>query len=193
MGGGSRTYLDQLCRPPYDASMAARSSFTVLASTLENVAERYGLASMLLEQRLQRRWDDIVGEAVAAHTRPDAIRFKKLYLIAENSIWLQQLTFLKPSLLEKVNAAAARPAITDIVLRVGDVGRMRGHVIPEASPPERDRRVADGTRVPSPEIIAEAACHAQGILDADLRAHFTEVMARVATIGVPKPSRPPGP
>ena len=69
MGSGSRTYLDQLCRPHYDASMPARSSFTMLASTLEKVAERYGLASMLLEQRLQRRWDDIVGEAVAEDFR----------------------------------------------------------------------------------------------------------------------------
>src|ERR1051325_3198652 len=99
--------------------MPPRSSFTVLAAALESVAERFGLASMLLEQRLQRRRADIVGEAVAAHTRPDAIRFKKLYLIAENSIWLQQLTFLKPSLLEQVNAAAGKLAIIDIVLRVG--------------------------------------------------------------------------
>ena len=173
--------------------MPAGSSLTVLASTLESVAERFGLSSMLLEQRLQRRWVGIVGEAVAAHTRPDAIRFKKLYLIAENSIWLQQLTFLKPSLLEKINAAAGKVAIIDIILRVGDVVQMRGPVHREASRPERDQPAEDSPRGPAPEIVAEAACHAQGILDADLRTHFTEVMARAVTNGAPKPSRPPGP
>jgi hypothetical protein len=188
-----RTQLDPFRRPSYDTRMPPRSSFTVLASALESVAERFGLASMLLEHRLQRRWADIVGDAVAAHTRPDAIRFRKLHLIAENSIWLQQLTFLKPSLLEKVNAAAGKLAITDIVLRVGDVLPMRGHVNHEASRPERHPRPEDGPRGPAPEIIAEAAGHAQGILDADLRAHFTEVMARAVTNGAPKPSRPPGP
>src|ERR1051325_3783414 len=123
-GGGSNP-PDAPRRPTSHDRMPPGSSFTVLASTLESVVERFGLASMLLEQRLQRDWPDIVGEGVAAHTRPDAIRFKKLYLIAENSIWLQQLTFLKPSLLEKITAAAGKPVVVDIVLRVGEVGTSR--------------------------------------------------------------------
>ena len=162
---------------------------------------------MLLEQRLQRRWADIVGDAVAAHTRPDAIRFKKLYLIAENSVWLQQLTFLKPSLLEKIAAAIGKPAVVDIVLRVGEVGasrvaaplggtgetgRMRDHVIASESQPERLRTPHDSPG-PSAEVLAEAACHTQRIADTELRAHFTEVMARAVTNRAPKPPRRPAP
>ena len=187
--------------------MPPGSSFTALASTLESVAERFGLSSMLLEQRLQQRWADIVGDAVAAHTRPDAIRFKKLYLIAENSVWLQQLTFLKPSLLEKITAAAGKPAVVDIVLRVGEVGtsrvsarlegageigRIRDHVNVSESEPERLRTSHDSPR-PSAEVMAEAACHTQRIADTELRAHFTEVMARAVTNRAPKPPRRPAP
>ena len=202
------TSLDALRRPSYDVRMPAESSFTPLASTLEGVAERFGLASMLLELRLQLRWDEIVGASVAAHTRPDAIRFKKLYLIAEHSIWVQQLTFLKPSLLEKINASAGKPAVTDIVLRVGDVGNSRlsarlgrageigrtpDQIHVNEPQPERLEVSQDGSRHASAEILAEAAGHTRGIADADLRAHFTEVMARAVTNAAPKPSRQPGP
>jgi hypothetical protein len=186
--------------------MPAGSSFTSLTSTLESVAERFGLASMLLEQRLQRRWADIVGASVAAHTRPDAIRFKKLYLIAENSIWLQQLTFLKPSLVEKINAAAGKPAVIDIILRVGEVGHrpvsalgageigpMRDHVNGDESQPERLHPSQDAPEHAAAEIMAEAAGHTLGIVDTELRAHFTEVMARAVTNAAPTPSRRPAP
>ena len=117
--------------------MRAGSSLTVLASTLESVAERFGLSSMLLEQRLQRRWGGIVGEAVAAHTRPDAIRFKKLYLIAENSIWLQHIDVPQTLTPGKNQCRGGKPAILDIVLRVGEVVQMRVPCIGKS----RDRNV----------------------------------------------------
>ena len=175
--------------------MPPGSSLTALASTLESVAERFGLSSMLLEQRLQRRWADIVGDAVAAHTRPDTIRFKKLYLIAENSVWLQQLTFLKPSLLEKIAAAIGKPAVVDIVLRVGEVGASRGAAPLEGAGESGRMRdhVNASSPGPSAEVMAEAACHTQSIADTELRAHFTEVMARAVTNRAPKPPRRPAP
>ena len=41
---------------------------------------------------------------MGSHTWPAQIRFKKLYLVVRNSVWLQQLTFLKPALLAKLQA-----------------------------------------------------------------------------------------
>ena len=75
----------------------------------------------MLESRLQREWDQVVGPQLAAHTWPDSVKFKKLILLAENSVWLQQLVFLKPALLEKIHVIPQGYHISDIVLRVGEI------------------------------------------------------------------------
>ena len=80
-----------------------------------------GLESKLLESRLRRDWVSIVGEPIASNTWPDQIRYKKLYLLVHNSVWLHQLTFLKPTLIQKLNGAAGGELITEIVLRVGEI------------------------------------------------------------------------
>lgn len=148
---------------------------TPLGPTLSAVARQYGLDAKLLEYRLSRRWTEIVGDQVAAHTRPDAVRYRKLYLIAENSVWLQQLTFLKPSLLEKINAAAGGPILSDIILRVGDVG---GQMPQVQSPEVQGTREESDERDPKPESMTEAAAYAQAVTDPDLRARLTAVMAK---------------
>ncbi|HMU56353.1 MAG TPA: DUF721 domain-containing protein, partial [Nitrospira sp.] len=90
---------------------------------LSGLAKRLGLESRLLELRLQRDWCRIVGEPTASNTWPDQIRFKKLYLIVRNSVWMQQLTFLKPALLAKLHEVDG--AITDLSIRVGEIPASR--------------------------------------------------------------------
>jgi predicted nucleic acid-binding Zn ribbon protein len=155
--------------------MNGPSAMTPLASTLSAIARQYGLDAKLLEHRLGRRWPEIVGDQVAAHTRPDAVRFRKLYLIAENSVWLQQLTFLKPSLLEKINAAAGGPILSDIVLRVGEVS---GRTPQVQSTKLKGKSEESDEHDPIPESMAEAAAHAHAVSDPDLRARLTAVMAK---------------
>jgi hypothetical protein len=128
------------------------------------------LETKLLEFQLRRDWPRIVGQPIAAHTRPDQIRFKKLYLLVENSVWMQQLAFLKPTLLAKINEAAGTELVTEIALRIADLGtaaaRQNGESSDEGPPPE-----------PSPESLAAAAAHASSIQDPELRTHLTKVMA----------------
>src|SRR3972149_5523459 len=119
------------CRMP---GSGALDSFGTILSGL---AKRLGLESRLLELRLQHHWHEIVGEPIASHTWPAQIRFKKLYLIVQNSVWLQQLTFLKPTLLAKINADAGTEFITEIVLRVGEIP---SHVGVSAATPAADKR-----------------------------------------------------
>ena len=164
-----------------------RTTFTPLASTLATLAHQYGLEVKLLEYRLQQQWPRIVGEHIAAHTRPDTIRFRTLYLVAANSVWLQQLIFLKPSLLEKINAAAGSHMASDIVLRVGEVGgRTTRH--------RSDTGDGDGKEFlapdPNPDSLAEAAQHAGSVSDPELRAQLTMVMVRALRSDLGKPESP---
>ncbi len=99
--------------------MAKRPGLIAIPDVLGRLLKSHGMESRMLEYTLQQHWPDIVGEHVGRHTWPESIRHRKLYLVAENSVWLQQLRFLKPELLAKLPACASGDAITDIVLRVG--------------------------------------------------------------------------
>jgi hypothetical protein len=158
-----------------------------LASILDDIAQRFGLSVRLLEHRLQRQWPTIVGEHVAAHTRPESIRFKKLYVIADSSVWVQQLAFLKPSLIASINTAAGHPIVADIVLRVGEVEHQMPRDGSEASSRLTKMQPAHSL---SPESLAEVSRHAEAVEDPDIRAHLTEVMVRaLANPSDPEKSR----
>ncbi len=154
----------------YDAAMRRVGSIDSLSSILEGVARRLGLESKLLENRLRRDWVSIVGEPMASNTWPDQIRYKKLYLLVHNSVWLHQLTFLKPTLIQKLNGAAGGELITEIVLRVGEIP-LRTAASPETPTLDGDVIVAEITR-------AEVTSHVSAIRDPDLRLLFTSVISR---------------
>jgi len=99
--------------------MAKRPGLIAIPDVLGRLLKSHGMESRMLEYTLQQHWPEIVGEHVGHHTWPASIRHRKLYLVAENSVWLQELRFLKPELLAKLSSCAGGDAITDIVLRVG--------------------------------------------------------------------------
>ncbi|HEX2055125.1 MAG TPA: DUF721 domain-containing protein [Nitrospiraceae bacterium] len=150
--------------------MRAHGSLDSVALVLEGLARRLGLETKLLESRLRREWADIVGEHIAAHTRPEQIRFKKLLIHVRHSVWLQQLSFLKSELLQKINGAAGAPLVTELVLRIGDVA---GHT--PASVPADDGFTA---AVPSSQVKEEAERYAGAVQDQSLREHLAAVMAQ---------------
>jgi hypothetical protein len=150
--------------------MSGPGTLDSFGTILSGLAKRLGLEPRLLEFRLQRHWHEIIGEPIAAHTWPAQVRFKKLYLIVENSVWLQQLTFLKPTLLDKLNAHAGAECVTEIVLRVGEIPPQTGD---SSSTPSADRKS------PLTETAqAEVSSHTTSIQDPGIRERFTEVISR---------------
>jgi predicted nucleic acid-binding Zn ribbon protein len=139
-------------------------SFSIILSGL---AKRLGLQSHLFEVRLQQQWREIIGEPVGSHTWPVQVRFKKLYLIVRNSVWLQQLTFLKPTLLAKVNEQAGSELITDIAFRVGEIPDAR-----TAAPASQSQK-----QPVNEAAVVEANAHAAAVQDPDLRNRLASLMA----------------
>lgn len=150
-----------------------------VSATLNAIAHQYGLEAKLLEHRLRLNWGKLVGDSIAMHTRPEAIRFRKLSLIADSSVWLQQLTFLKPDLLKKINATAGDVFVSDLILRVGEVGG--GEKEPHVQSNKITETCEDSGQDPDDDSLAEAAGYAQAVSDPELRAHLTAVMARALT------------
>ncbi|MBI3610768.1 MAG: DUF721 domain-containing protein [Nitrospirae bacterium] len=97
--------------------------FTPVNQILQRLIAQYGFEGPMAEHRLRERWAEVVGEQLAAHAQPDRIHFRKLYLSVDSPAWMQELVFLKPMLLEKVNAALCRFQadfrVEEILLRLG--------------------------------------------------------------------------
>jgi len=163
--------------------MRAPGSLDSFGSILSGLSKRLGLQSHLFELRLQQQWRDIIGDPVGAHTWPAQVRFKKLYLIVRNSVWLQQLIFLKPTLLTKLNERAGSEMLTDISFRVGE--------IPETSPssPGASLRKVEVSEA----AIVEANAHAAAVQDPDLRQRLAAVMADAFSRSALKDGGPPPP
>ncbi|HTL62351.1 MAG TPA: DciA family protein [Nitrospira sp.] len=155
-------------------------SFGVILSGL---SKRLGLQSHLFELRLQQQWRDIIGEPVGSHTWPAHVRFKKLHLIVRNSVWLQQLIFLKPTLLTKLIEQGGSEMITDIAFRVGE--------IPEAGP--EPARAPVHTVDVSEAALVEANAHAAAVQDPELRQRLAAVMAEAFCRSVQKAAGLPPP
>lgn len=168
--------------------------FSKVGEVLRRLAPRLGLETRLLERLVRQRWEGIVGDQVARHTQPGSIRFKKLTVHARNSIWVQQLTFLKPTLLEKINEAAGGPVIADLVLRVGE--------LEDGRPDQRGPGTGGQERAAAPPSQAEledAARRVQAVRDEDLRGRLLRLIAAAppATAGwvtsAPRPPKAPPP
>ncbi len=66
-----------------------------------------------------RVWKEVVGSTYAENSQPSKIRKKQLTVTVANSIWLQELTFYKETILENINRKLGRNAVDSINIRVG--------------------------------------------------------------------------
>jgi hypothetical protein len=59
-------------------------------------------------------WEKAVGKEIAKHANPAKFRGKVLWVEVSDSIWMQQLQFLKMTLLEKINKQFKAVEVEDI-------------------------------------------------------------------------------
>jgi len=88
----------------------------VLTSALRTLPGGAALADFALWSR----WDDIVGEVLARHARPMRLRRGVLLVHVDDSLWMQELQFLKDDLRNRLNTALDRPAVREIFLVLAD-------------------------------------------------------------------------
>ena len=123
------------------------STFHSIQSLIQDFSKGHALGLKLSEVQLQQEWETLVGSTIAKHSYPESIRFKKLYLVADNSIWLQQLVFLKPAILKAIHSLMPDLALTDIILRIGSLP-------PPSSPAPAPISQAASPSVPGPSSFA---------------------------------------
>jgi hypothetical protein len=114
-----------------------------LSVTLVKMLKAQGLDSRLQEYRLFGQWEKVVGKVIARHAEPCSLRGKKMTLVVDSPAWMQQLSFLKQEIVEKVNRRLGHNAIRDIVLKLGEVPPRAGEPsedLPVRADLDRDER-----------------------------------------------------
>jgi hypothetical protein len=92
-----------------------------ISSILEKTLKNLEIDVPLNAYSVLGAWKEIVGESVALHTQPRSIRNRILFIDVSHPTWIQQLHFLKPTLLEKINNFLGGSPIQDIRFKVGKI------------------------------------------------------------------------
>ena len=69
--------------------------------------------------RVFELWPKAVGAFIAENARPAAFKGNVLLVYVSASPWMHQLQFLKPDIINRVNAALGEPLVSDIKFKIG--------------------------------------------------------------------------
>ncbi len=88
-----------------------------VSSILAQVLRNCGLSERLEERSPLLAWKDVVGEEIAQHSRATDIKDGVLIVEADHGAWRQELTLLKPMIINKFNALFGEGTVTEIQWR----------------------------------------------------------------------------
>ncbi len=148
-------------------------AFSSSRSVIREISQSHGFAGRLWEYRLQKQWKALVGEVVAAHTWPSRIKFRKLHVAVDNSVWLHQLLYLKATIMENIQAQMEELQLEDIIFRIGELPEAREDAVDEST----------GQAPVSPDARKTAREYTQAVNDEELRDSLTRVIARALSAG----------
>ena len=94
-----------------------------IGEILSRGLKRRGFTPRLEEGRLFELWPEAVGPAIAAQSRPDAMRGGIMFVQTTSSVWVQQLHFMKNEIRNKINELSGKTWVRDIRFGVGYVPR----------------------------------------------------------------------
>jgi hypothetical protein len=90
-----------------------------LGEILPRMMKGMGLGQRYKAEMIILNWRQIVGEEIAANTRPGKIARHVLTLSAKNAVWAHHLTTLKEEIIARINAYAGEKAVTDLKFQAG--------------------------------------------------------------------------
>ena len=89
-----------------------------LGQVLGRIVKGYGLEGRMLEATLEARWAGLVGDALAAHTRPGRLQRRTLQVLVDSPAWLHELTFLKAELLATLVTKLGEEVVQGVEFRL---------------------------------------------------------------------------
>lgn len=100
--------------------------------------------------RLVKLWPQVAGEAIARRTEVAALKFHVAVIRVSGAMWIQELSLMKPQILERLRAALANDSVRDIRFVKGALSRRE---LPRLrSVPRHTRRAVEVPELKDPEL-----------------------------------------
>lgn len=94
-----------------------------VSSVLLRLCKDIGLEDKMLLQQIEETWHDIFSEPLSLHTYPADLKDGEITINVDSQIWLQQLKFLQPMILKKLD----KYNLKSVRLRLGKIKRKSKH------------------------------------------------------------------
>jgi len=139
-----------------------------LADLLKGTLHGTPMEKRLKEGKIWLVWDTAVGRQIAGRARPVGFRDGTLTVAVNSSPWMQQLTFLKKGIMERLNSLLGEDLVREIYLKAGRPEQPRPEPVP----------VRLGKRPLSPADMQRISRSTAPVNDPDLRSLLEELLAR---------------
>jgi predicted nucleic acid-binding Zn ribbon protein len=149
-----------------------------LAEILGHYFKRSGLNRKIEEQKILEAWERAVGEPIAARTQPTGVKNRVLQVKVTNSVWMQQLHFMKGLILQNLREQIGEHFLQDLRFSIGEV---------EPSVGKRKKEPEGNPRGQSPGLTEAEKEHIEkvlsGIMDPEMRELLSRVFSKGAVAG----------
>lgn len=98
--------------------MRKKGEFESIKIILKRFIKKNSLTSKFIEEKIKKKWREIIGEEIYQHITPLYIKSKTLYVKVANSNWNNELIFLKKEILEKINLNIDKDKINNIRAKI---------------------------------------------------------------------------
>ncbi|HXG23207.1 MAG TPA: DUF721 domain-containing protein [Chthonomonadales bacterium] len=148
-----------------------------MALALDGVLSGLESGSRIRENQALYLWAHVTGPQVAAASEAAGVRDGVLIVRTRSSVWSQQLSFMKATILAELNKRIGKPVLRDIVFRAEG--------LPEPAPAETAPEMPTeeelgAVQLPPAEEAAlrDELTHLQNIADVSLRERLSRCIAR---------------
>ena len=148
-----------------------------MGEVLEGFFKRTGMNRRIQEQRILNCWEQAVGEGVAERTQPVSVRNRVLRVKVVNSVWMQELHFMKELIMQRLQQEAGNNILRDLRFFVGEIEPSGGKDRDKRNDVARMEGQSLGLTEGEKERIDRAL---SGIRDAEMR----EILGRIYAKGL---------
>jgi predicted nucleic acid-binding Zn ribbon protein len=86
-----------------------------IGSVLETMLAQRGLLSVCRDHEALRKWPQFMGAKIASVSECDRVENGVLYVRVASAPWRQELSYLKPEIIKKINTQVNGASIHDII------------------------------------------------------------------------------
>ena len=92
-----------------------------MGEVLGEFFRRTGINRKIQEQKILNSWEEAVGEGVAERTQAIRVQNRVLQVKVANSVWMQELQFMKELIMQKLHQQAGKNILQDLRFFLGEI------------------------------------------------------------------------